>query len=270
MEPQPTAVVFQNPIASDQLAFLNDYAGRPATEALKDKRLRALMKAMTPRTEYHYGRDMPLSYAIDMVLEGSKDPVVIRDGRYATVSGSNGPYLRGRGFLWFDLQAGTALGGFYFQPVNGEPTPTFTVFSRQLRENSLAMSQLPPEFAGDVIQSATQAGVPPVEARYFIPQDGRKYVLLHDEDYCGHAEGQPAPPEAICGQLAANAADADLHAAAFMAETHHAANATAWRLSPDLLKWMDVRNNACAPGPEMWMCRVRMTRQRTRMILTRQ
>lgn len=44
-----------------------------------------------------------------------------------------GPCLRGRGFLWFDLDEGIVLGGFYFTPTNGEPTPTLTVFSRQLK-----------------------------------------------------------------------------------------------------------------------------------------
>src|ERR1700690_726500 len=127
--PPPPPVVFQNPIPSDQLAFLSSYAVQQTKDLEKDKRFRSLMKATVPRTEYHYGRDMPLSEAIDNALDGSKLPVELREGRYVTVSGSQGSYLRGRGFLWFDLQQGIVLGGFYFEPVNGEPTPTLTVFS---------------------------------------------------------------------------------------------------------------------------------------------
>src|SRR5579863_3215505 len=107
--PPPPAppVVFQSPIPIDQLAFLSGYAGQRTKDLEKDKRFHTLVKEAVPRTEYHYGRDMPLSEAIDNALVGSKLPVEIREGRYVTVSGSQGSYLRGRGFLWFDLQLGT-------------------------------------------------------------------------------------------------------------------------------------------------------------------
>ena len=48
-----------------------------------------------------------------------------------------------RGFIWIDMQQGIALGGIFFHPTNGEPTPTLTLFSKQVEENSLEMSQLP-------------------------------------------------------------------------------------------------------------------------------
>ena len=95
--PQPP--VLQNPISAGDLAFLSGYAGRATKELMKDKQFRALKKAMMPRTEYHYGRDMPLTDAMDDVLDGSPLPVNIRDGRYVTVMGMQGPYLHGRGFL---------------------------------------------------------------------------------------------------------------------------------------------------------------------------
>ena len=128
--PQPP--VLQNRLPAGDLAFLGGYAGRTTKELMKDKQFRALKKAMIPRTEYHDGRDMPLMDAMEDVLDGSPLPVNVRDGRYVTVMGMQGQYLRGRGFLWFDLQEGTALGAFYFTPTNGEPTPTLTVFSRQM------------------------------------------------------------------------------------------------------------------------------------------
>jgi uncharacterized protein YecT (DUF1311 family) len=263
-EPPPPPVAFQGTIPSGQLAFLNDFAGQPAGALHKDKRFHSLMKACVPRTEYHYGHDMPLSDAIDTVLDGSKDPVEVREGRYVLVSGSNGPYLRGRGFVWFDMQQGIVLGGFYFKPTNGEPTPTLTVFSRQLNVDSLSMTQLPVDFAGDLIQWATQAGVPPVSPRYFIPDNGKKYVLVHDEDYCDHPDDQPPPPQEQCQQLNADAADADMNAAYFMKETHNQANATAWMLGPDQVEWIGIRERSCGVGLG---CRIRITRERTRVLM---
>ena len=263
-EPPPAPVVFQNFVPSDQLAFLNDFAGQPARLLLKDKRFHSLMKAAVPRTEYHYGSDMPLSDAIDTVLDGSKEPVELREARYLLVSGSSGPYLRGRGVLWFDMQLGIVLGGFYFQPANGEPTPTLTVFSRQLNVDSLSMTELPVAFAGDMIQWATRAGVPPVEPRYFIPVNGKKYVLIHDEDYCDHPVDQPPPHQDRCQQFNADASEADVNAAYFMNETHNQANATAWMLGPDQVAWIGVRERTCGAGLG---CRIRFTRERTRVLM---
>ena len=49
------------------------------------------------------------------------------------------------------MQEGIGLGGFYFHPTNGEPTPSVNVFSRQVvKEDYLKLSQLPPVFAEDL------------------------------------------------------------------------------------------------------------------------
>jgi len=45
-------------------------------------------------------------------------------------------------------------------PTNGEPTPTATVFSKQVKEESIKMSQLPPAFAEDLSQWSAQARIP--------------------------------------------------------------------------------------------------------------
>jgi hypothetical protein len=93
---------------------------------------------------------MPLLEAMETVLERSPQPVDIRNGRYLIVSGRSGPYLQGRGMMWIDLQDGVVLGAFYFHPTNGEPTPAVNVFSRQVKEEFLALSELPPAFAADL------------------------------------------------------------------------------------------------------------------------
>ena len=38
------------------------------------------------------------------------------------------------------------------------------------------------------------ASIPVVSPRYFVPANGKKYVLVHDEDYCAHPAGVPGPP----------------------------------------------------------------------------
>ncbi len=270
LPPPPSPVVFQNPLPSDQLAFLSSFAGQRTKDLEKDKRFRALMKAAVPRTEYHYGRDMSLSDAVDNILDGSNLPVVLREGRYLTVSGHQGPYLRGRGFLWFDLQEGILLGGFYFEPTNGEPTPTLTIFSRQLTEKTLFTSQLPPAFVHDLYQWIEAERVPTVSPRYFIPDNGKKYALIHDEDYCWHPDDAPGRPPDVCERMNADAADADMNAAYFMKETRNAANATAWMLEPEQVAWLGFRERSCGIGPERWRCRIRMTRQRTWVLLGRE
>jgi uncharacterized protein YecT (DUF1311 family) len=260
----PPQANLQNLIPADQLSFLSGFDNQPTRILLKDKRFRNLMKEAIPRTEYHYGRDMSLSDAVQTVLDGSNLPVVLRDGRFVTVPGNSGPYLGGRGFLWFDMQTGVALGAFYFHPTNGEPSPTVTVFSRQLSDDDLSMGELPEPFAEDMEQWTANSRVPEVSPRYFIPENGRKYVLVHDEDYCWHPPGTMRPDPEACEEMNASAADDDMNTAYFMQETGNAANATAWMLGPDQVAWINFRDRSCGNG---LACRIRVTRQRTRVLI---
>jgi hypothetical protein len=270
----PAPAIFQNPIPSDQLQFLSQFDGAPSGDLIKDKQFRKLLHGVLPDCVFHYGWDMPVADAIDKVIKGSPLPVRIRDGRYVTVAGRMGPWLGGRGFVWIDMQDGVALGGLYFHPTNGEPTPALNVFSKQVKEDTLAMSQLPPAFAEDLWQWSAQSRVPPVVTRYFITGDKRKILLEHDEDYCtppagAIPPGAPPPPLSVCQQMNADAADMDLIAAYYLEQTNHATNATAWMIDPDATAWIQVRDNTCAAGPNPLGCRIVMTRERTRLILLR-
>ena len=217
--------IFQKSITRNQLEFLNDYAGRPAYEVVRERRLRELVNMVVPYTPFHFGLDMPLPNAIEAILSGSPTPVEIREGRYMMVSTQGG---RGaaRGFIWLDMQEGIALGGIFFHPTNGEPTPTLTLFSKQVKQDSVDMGQLPVAFAQDLSQWAATAGIPPITTRYFINASSEKIVLAHDEDFCRRAEGMPALPEDVCRQMNANAAEVDIKAAHFLDQTHYASNAT--------------------------------------------
>ena len=261
----PVQADFTSRFPAGQLTFLNDYAGKTGKDIQKDKRFRALLKLAIPRTTYHYGRDMPLSDTVETLLDGAPLPIEIRDGRYAMIASHGGPYLSGKAFIWFDMQEGIALGGVYFHPVNGEPTPTLAIYSRQLTDTSLSMGQLPAAFHQDLAQWILVADPKWVSTRYVIPENGKKYVLLHDEDYCASPDDAPPVSPEKCERLNAEAADADVDAAYFMAQTHNAANATAWMLGPDQVAWVRFRDNTC--GVDGFACRIRIARQRTRVLL---
>ena len=260
--------VFQKTILRDQLTFLKRFAGTAANELFRDKQFHKLLRSVIPDCIFHYGRDMPLADALEVVLKGSPLPVRIRDGRYLTVSGRSGPYLMGRGFLWVDLEDGIALGGFYFRPTNGEPTPTVTIFSKQVKEESLGLSQLPVAFVYDLNQWSGESRIPPITTRYFITGSNKKILLEHDENYCAPVDRTERPPENICEPMNAEAADIDLTAAYYVEQTNHATNATAWMIiGRDQVAWIQIRDNACRVGPDPLRCRILMTRERTRTII---
>lgn len=262
--------IFLKPIPGDQLAFLNQFTGWATKAVIRDKQFHKLMKSVIPDCMFHYGRDMMLSDALEMVLKESPEPVQIRDGRYMMLSGGSGPYLGGRGFMWIDMRDGIALGGFYFHPTNGEPTPSVVIFSRQVKEDTLAMSQLPPAFIDDFVQWSTEFRVAPVTTRYFITGSNKRILLEHDEDYCMNRDGTASPADSGCEQMNADAADFDMNAASYLEQTHHATNATAWMITDqDQVAWLQVRDNTCRTGPDPLRCHIRMTHQRTHAIIRR-
>jgi hypothetical protein len=223
---QQSDALFQKPIPSEQLGFLNDYAGRPANDILRDQKLRELVAAVVPYAPFHLGLDMPLPHALESMLSVSQIPVEVRDGRYVMVTGIRGQGGRGRAFVWVDMQQGVAFGGIFFYPSNGEPTPTLTIFSRQVNQSSLAFNQLPPAFVQDLTRWAAAEGLPPVTTRYFINASSEKIVLAHDEDFCKLPDaGAPASPD-NCSKMNADAARIDTEASHFLNRVNYASNAT--------------------------------------------
>jgi uncharacterized protein YecT (DUF1311 family) len=266
--PQYDKAIFQKPVPPDQLAFLNNFAGSTSNDVIRDKQYRKLLKTVVPDCTFHYGTDMSLFDALDTVIKDSRSPVQIRDGRYMMISGRSGPYLLGRGFMWFDMQDGIALGGFYFHPTNGEPTPTVAIFSRQVKEKEIEMSQLPEAFAEDLGKWARSSNVPPVTTRYFITGSNQRIVLEHDEDYCDPAKDGKGVPNEDCEQMNADAGDIDMNAVTYVNQTNHATNATEWMITgDDQIAWIQVRDNTCRVGPDPLGCHIRMTRERTHVLM---
>lgn len=266
--PPPPPAAFKDLIPADQLSFLAGYDGKMPKEIERDKRFRQLEKLITPPTYYFYHRDKELWEARDEVLDERPVPISVRDGRYVMVASAGGPdaHMSGRGFIWIDMQTGIGLGGIYFKPSNGEPAPTLAIYSRQLTDTYLDMSQLPPEFLADLNQWALIARVNATAPRYFIPANKKKYALIHDLDYCAHAVGMPAPPANECEEMNAEAADADLEAAWFMKATGNRSDATAFLLEPEYDAWIGWRQRTCGAGLG---CRIVYTRRRTQELLGR-
>ncbi|HEX4065601.1 MAG TPA: hypothetical protein VHZ09_06215 [Acidobacteriaceae bacterium] len=278
-EPTPLAPLppydksaFQNPVPAPALAFLSQYDQAPAATLYHDRRFHHIISANLPNCEFHYGRDMPLSDALDIVISHSQVPVQIRSNRFVLISGQRGPYLGGRGFLWVDMQDGLILGGFYFHPTNGEPTPTLAVFSRQLKtkDKFVAMSQLPPDFILDLTRWSQESGIPPLTTRYFLTGNDKRILLWHTEDYCSPQVDPGLPSAAECEQMNADAADLDMNAAYYLEQVNYATNATAWMIEgQDQVDWLVVRTRTCGLSPDPLACRIRMTRERTRVIVFR-
>jgi hypothetical protein len=219
--------VFKNPIAGAQLGFLSERAGQPANELVRERPLHYLVNEVVPYAPFHLGLDMPLPNAIESMFLTSTLPLEIRDGRYALLTGIRGPNARGRTFLWIDMKEGIGLGGIFFYPSNGEPTPTLTIFSRQVDGDSLrGMTQLPAAFVQDLSRWAAMVGVPPVTTRYFINASSEKTVLAHDEDYCRKPADGSALPLDVCQKMNEDARDLDRKAVSFLSQTHNASNAT--------------------------------------------
>ena len=258
--------LFQKPIPEAQLAFLTQFDGAPAADLFRDKDFRKLMKQFVPDCTFHYGSDKPLSAALDEVFQNSRIPVHIRDGRYLLLAGLNGQYLAGRGFLWIDLKAGIGLGGFSFHPTNGEPTPTLAIFSRQVKDEPLALSDLPPEFARDLAEWDENARVSPVVTRYFITGANRRILLEHDEDFCSMADGSVVARGADCEQMNADAADDDLTAAYYLQQVNYRTNATAWMIGPEQTAFIVFRDRSCGGIVDPLGCRIRLTRERVHVI----
>ncbi len=260
--------IFQKTIPPDQLVYLGQFAGVPAKELMKDKQFKKLMHGVVPDVMFHYGHDMSLWEAIDTVISGSKIPVEIREERYLMVAGAEGPYLAGKGFLWLDLQTGEGLGAFYFHPTNGEPSPTVTVFSRQVKEAALIMSELPVAFAQDLGVWSARSRVPEITTRYFIGDNHKRILLEHDEDFCAAPDGAQAPPRDVCLQMNADAANVDMNTAYYLDQVHYTTNATAWMITgADQVAWLQVRDTRCGVGVSM--CSISMTRERTHVIIHR-
>jgi hypothetical protein len=258
--------LFQKRIPQERLVFLTQFAGKTSNELYRDKQFRNLMKEFVPDCLYHYGSDKFMGDALDEVIKGSTEPVQVREGRYVMLSGHIDRHLLGQGFLWIDTQEGIGIGVFYFNPTNGEPTPVANVFSRQVKkELLLEYSELPAAFVQDFAAWERAERLPALTTHYFITGSNSKILLEHDEDFCTPIAGIQYRH---CDEMYGAAVDKDMEAASYLEQTHHVTNATARMIDdPGQVAWIGVRERTCGGVIDPLGCHVRMTRERTRIIL---
>lgn len=217
------------PISKDERQMLRETVGRRAYELMSDERVLRVVDEVVPYEPIHIGVDEPLTQALEGTLRRSTLPVTLRDGRYLmlskvreTVPSSTPQSGRGRGFLWVDLETGMAIGGIYFYPTNGEPTPTLTLFSKQVGDRTAGMRALPAAFRQDLKAWGAIWNMPAMVTvtQYFIHREGRKTVLAHDEA-C-----DPSLAAAECTKQRAAAAEVDRRAMEYVSRTRYMPNAT--------------------------------------------
>ncbi len=73
--------IFEKPIPSDQLTFLNKFSGSDSGDVIHDKQYRKLLKSLVPDCIFHYGHDMSLYDALTKKPKDSPCPFN-RDGVY--------------------------------------------------------------------------------------------------------------------------------------------------------------------------------------------
>jgi uncharacterized protein YecT (DUF1311 family) len=83
-------------------------------------------------------------------------------------------------------------------------------------------------------------------------------------------DGATPPPEDVCEQMNSDAADIDVNAAYYLEQINHATNGTAWMIQgEDQVAWIQIRDETCGVGPDPVRCRIRMTHERTHVIIYR-
>jgi hypothetical protein len=217
--------VFHGLIADEDREMLQQYVHAPVSEVVRSARFHAFVDSVVPYTPFHYGVDMPLTRVLEKLLSRSEENVDLRSNRYLMLSNMSGRGMS-RAFLWVDLVDGPVLGGIYFHPSNGEPTPTLTLFSRQVTDPNIHPSQLPTAFLQDLNQWISKSGVQAISTRYFVNAANQKSVLWHEENYCSSSMSETPTVDEACSQANEEAKNIDSNASNFLNQTRNASNAT--------------------------------------------
>ncbi|HEY6357721.1 MAG TPA: hypothetical protein VIX35_05730, partial [Vicinamibacterales bacterium] len=203
-------------IDADHFQWVKDLSGESTHDATLAGHFSDLVLDVSPDATYHFHFDMPVGSALRAILRGAGEPVTIRANRFAMLSACDTPTCTGaRAFVWVDTEHGVEIGGIEFEPSNGEPTPTLTLFSKQVLDPVTKRVQLPADFIEDLATWTRVSRRRATPARYFINGQGVKTVLAHDEDNC-HGADQSSLAATLCRSLNVDAAEQDLAAAYYL------------------------------------------------------
>jgi uncharacterized protein YecT (DUF1311 family) len=259
------------PLAPDRLAWLKGLkAGEPTRDATLAGGFAELLADVVPDATYHLGQDMPFANAVTMVLRGASQPIIIRADRYVMLAACQSPTCSSaRAFLWVDTQQGLAIGGLEFNPSNGEPTPSQTLFAKQLLDPITRLDRLPPAFVEDLGQWSKGARLRTPMARYFVNGQGLKTVVPHDEDNCQGGD-RSSLTLTLCGSMNLDAAEKDMQAAYYVLLSSFAEGTTMrGALKADQDKWIQDRQTSCGTASDSvtLACRLKSTRDRVQSLI---
>ena len=262
--------IFGRLIPPAQLAPLLQADNTTVSDVFHDREAHHLIMSAVPGVMFHYGRDVSLPDTVTMELDKSPAIAHVHDNRYVLLTGNDRAHewMRhdARTLIWIDTKEGIVIGAFFFRPNNGEPGPTVTVFTRQIKQDDIHFSELPPAFLADLNQWQQQSGIPPVLITYFIGDISKKFLLEHNTDLCS-TESLTGGYGSDCEQMNADAADSDLTASLYLDQVNYATNATAWMINnPDQVSWVSYRDNTCMAGANPLACRIRLTRARIAVV----
>jgi uncharacterized protein YecT (DUF1311 family) len=156
------------------------------------------------------------------------------------------------------------IGAIEFAPTNGEPTPTLTLFSRQVLDIVTRRVQLPTDFIEDLAAWSRASRRRTTPARYFVNADGLKTVVMHDEDNC-HGADQSSLEATLCASMNLDEADQDLAAAYYLLfNTFEDGTPMRAALKTDQDKWVADRRTTCGTGSDgpALACRIKAARAR--------
>lgn len=239
-------------------------AGDSSRDATLSGDFQRLLASVTPDAIYHFHVDMPLATAFTTVIRGPAQPITVRDGRYMMISACLVPTCSGaRALLWIDTNARLAIGALEFNPANGEPAPTETLFSNQILDVIAESSQLPEAFIGDLRPWSKASRFRAPMARYFINGRGFKTAVPHDDDNCAGGD-RSSLPLSLCAAMNVEAADQDVQAAFYLLVNSYANGPARMQLQVDQNKWRQDRRMVCGMGLTLdaLACQLKYTRDR--------
>lgn len=225
--------------------WLLGYQGKSTNEFIWDKRARELVNTRIPSA---------LSDDVLTALGGPPDPVVIVDGRYASVSACRPHSCTEKGFLWVDTKTGIGLGAYYLSDT------------LRLGSNGLAAEHIPAPARQALIAWLTDHDLHTASAE-FIGRSGDR-VKLEAASFTAQ-ETFHAPPtgpafdctlaagaieKTICGDTALSAQDLALNELYNRVRLGNSTTVARDQLRTLQRSWLKNRDRLCAGASDVAAC----------------
>lgn len=231
--------------AGIDVAWPLSYAGKSTNEFMWDKQVARLIESRLPAT---------LANDVLPSLGGPPDPVIVRDGRYGSVSACRPHDCDDKAFFWIDTRTGAGLGahsgyrGFWIGS-NAFSADAIPAPARQALLDWIAYDAIQPESVTYVDRDGHTTELDPARfappARFTPPADGPSFD-------CGAAK--TAVEHAICANPAV--ARRDLELAKLVDRLRHGSGTTVAQDQLTRLQraWLKERDRECTPATDVAAC----------------